>query len=209
MKTEQTAEGGAPAPDATAQATDVADAPEPGAAPDLAELGAYTHLLPEDRRSAVVLGGTPALRTLAIAQFDTVLTVADDEEVPGIPDPRDQEAVVHQAWADVADVVPEPVCAVLGDLVVGRLGSVDDVVELLRAVRGVVAPGGSFVTRAAVVPEGTQPREADLEAATTLVLPERQWLDITADAGFATTRLRLSGQPRYAVAPLYALEVRR
>lgn len=245
--------------------------------PNPAEIAAYARLLPRRRGTAVVLGMTPELRTLALRQFDTVISV--DRSAAAIslyrawvPDPDGRETVVHGEWADLAALTGGPVDAVLGDGVVGNVGSVDAIVRLLDLVRDTLAPGGAFVTRNAVVPEGLDPRDvtharlreahragelddvefgfgtrllghltccydagtavldnarlfgearadagytpAELAAVErfrfgggTLLLPERRWLDLSADAGYATTRLRLSGRDWYAYYPLYALAV--
>lgn len=245
--------------------------------PNQAEVAAYARLLPPRRGTAVVLGMTPELRTLALSAFDAVVAVdrsaaAVELYRSWVGDPDGRERVVVADWADLGDVVAGPVDAVLGDGVIGNVGSIEAAERLLAVVRGVLAPGGAFVTRSAVVPDGVDVAEVSHRAllaahrageldevelgfgtrllghlaccydpatalldnarlfaevradagytgeelaaieryrfsGTTLLLPERRWLDLTADAGFATTRVRLSGRDWYAYYPLYALAV--
>lgn len=249
----------------------------PAASPNPAEIAAYARLLPRRRGTVVVLGMTPELRALAVAQFDRVVTV--DRSAAAIAlyrawvaDRDGRETVVQADWTDLADVTGGPVDAVLGDGVVGNVGSVEGAARLLEVARGMLAPGGALITRNAVVPDGLDPDEVtngrlleayrageldDVEfgfgtrilghlaccydpsaslldnarlfaevradarytpgevaaierfrfSGATLLLAERRWLDLTADGGFSTTRVRLSGRHWNAYYPLYALAV--
>lgn len=245
--------------------------------PNAAEVASYARLLPRRRGAAVVLGMTPELRALALQHFDRVVTVDRSRSAIAlykawVSDPHGRETVVRGDWADLQALAGGAVDAVLGDGVIGNVASEAAAAQLLETVGGALAPGGAFVTRNAVVPEGLDPHEvtherlrdahragdlddvefgfgtrilghltccydpatalldnarlfaevrADAEytaaelaaverfqfSAPTLLLPERRWLDLTADAGFATTRLRLSGRDWYAYYPLYSLAV--
>jgi len=134
-----------------------------GGSPDTAELGAYARELEglDPDGAAVVLGMTPELRALAAGRFASLLTVDASPDAIALyrdwlrPEQRERESVVCAPWCRLAGLVGalgRPVRAVLGDGVFGNVAGRAAHRQLLAAIRGVLAPGGRFVTRHAAYP---------------------------------------------------------
>lgn len=137
----------------------------PAGSPDETEIRAYAAAFPSGTFdcSAAVLGMTPELRTLAARYFRKVATIERDR--PAIDLYRDwlpenlasRERIIEGDWFDLDGHLDEKPLVILGDGVFGNLPDVEKHTELLKRIAGVLAEGGRFVTRKAVIPDGFEP----------------------------------------------------
>jgi SAM-dependent methyltransferase len=136
----------------------------PGGSPDPTEVAAYEAALPAGARdgTALILGMTPELRRLALRRFRRVVSV---DANPGAIDlyrdwidakDRARERIVRADWLDLTGRVA-PVSAVLGDGVFGNLLTLAAHRRLLRQIARLLQPGGRFITRQALIPNGFDP----------------------------------------------------
>ncbi len=136
-----------------------------GGSPDETEIAAYASGLPSHPHDgpALVLGMTPELRWLALQRYRSVVAVDINPQAIALyrdwvdPPDRARERIVQADWMTLANVVDRPVQAVLGDGVFGNLPTLDAHQHLLRQIARVLAPGGRFVTRQALIPDGFDP----------------------------------------------------
>ncbi|RYC14554.1 class I SAM-dependent methyltransferase [Nocardioides zhouii] len=158
------------------------------------EIAAYARALPDGRReSAVVLGMTPELRTLALSRFERVVSIDMSPEAVAAfgewPEGREREEIVQADWRDLPRYA-RGVDAVLTDGGFPNSSDVDGMGELLTCVRDVLRPGGRLVTRHPVVPEGL---DLDAESHPRLVARYREGSLDPAEFGFG---MRLLGHLR-------------
>jgi hypothetical protein len=139
----------------------------PGGSPDHAELGAYAAALgdtPNRGGTALVLGMTPELRSLALQLFARVIAVDSNPHAIALyrdwiaPADQPRECLVRSDWFSLRTVIKSPVSAVLADGVFGNLPDLTAHVQLLEAIASVLLPAGCFVTRMAMIPDGFDPR---------------------------------------------------
>jgi hypothetical protein len=136
-----------------------------GGSPDATDIGLYDEGLNGLARfdDAVVLGMTPELRSLAARRFGRVLVVDGSENAIALyrdwlePDARRRETIQQSDWMDLGRLADRPVQAVLGDGIFGNLPDVGAHRALLEAIRSMLAPGGRFVTRMALIPRDFDP----------------------------------------------------
>ncbi len=136
----------------------------PGGSPDPVEIAAYAAAIPaEARGTALVLGMTPELRALAAARFERVVSVEMNPAAVALyrdwldPEARARETIVERDWLAGERLGDDPVAVVLGDGVFGNLPDLAAHHRLLRIIRASLRPGGRFVTRMAMIPDGFDP----------------------------------------------------
>lgn len=119
--------------------------------------------------TALVLGMTPELRTMAAARFQSVVSVdasatAMEMFADWMPeDLRSRERLILGDWKEVAGWLDAGVDVVLGDGIIGNLGGFDPTVEMLSTLRGLLHPGGRCVMRNVFVPRGLDPDTRSFE----------------------------------------------
>lgn len=165
----------------------------PAGSPDAAEVAAYAAALPEGVPGPiVVLGMTPELRALAARRAERTLAIDVAERAIALyedwltPAERALETVVLADWRRLGDIVDEPVAAVIADGAFGNLPDEAAHRELLDTIGAVLAPGGRFVTRHALIPRGLRPAD---HAAGELLARFRAGEIDEAELGFGTRLL--------------------
>lgn len=158
------------------------------------EIAAYARGLQEGPgESAVVLGMTPELRTLALSRFRRVVSIDISPEAVAAfgdwPVGREREEIVQADWWDLPRYAQD-VDAVLTDAGFANSSDVAAMGELLACVRDVLRPGGRLVTRHPVVPCGL---DLDAESHPALVARHRERSLDSAEFGFG---MRLLGHLR-------------
>ena len=142
-----------------------------GGSPSPMEIHAYQAAcegLPENG-TALVLGMTPELRTMAAARFQSVVSVdasatAMEMFADWMPeDLRSRERLILGNWNEVVGLLDHKVDVILGDGIIGNLGGFDPTVELLSTLRGLLHPGGRCVMRNVFVPRGLDPDTRSFE----------------------------------------------
>jgi hypothetical protein len=115
--------------------------------------------------AALVLGMTPELRGLALSRFARVITVDSNPHAIALyrdwvpPEHRPRESIIEADWFSLGSTIARPVSAVLADGVFGNLRDSTAHGCLLDTIAAVLSPGGRFVTRMALIPEGFDPSE--------------------------------------------------
>ena len=135
--------------------------------PNAEEIAAYAAGLLQHPpgSTAIVLGMTPELRSLATSIFEHVISIdrnlaAIELYADWLPSGnRQRETIVHDDWFHISDYVSAPASAVLGDGVFGNLPDVATHRRLLTCIATALSPGGRFVTRKAMVPRDFRAEE--------------------------------------------------
>ncbi len=158
------------------------------------EIAAYGRGLPDGRgETAVVLGMTPELRSLALSRFERVVSIDISSDAVAAfgdwPDDREREEIILSDWWELPRHV-QGVDAVLTDGGFPNSADVDAMGELLTCVRDVLRPGGRLVTRHPVVPDGL---DLDAESHPSLVARHRDGRLDPTEFGFG---MRLLGHLR-------------
>ncbi len=175
-----------------------------GGSPDEQEIAAYAAGLPAgmEDRAAIVLGMTPELRLLLARRFAQVYAVDASRRAIEVyrdwldGEHRARETIVHGSWFDLAQYVPGGAAVVAGDGVFGNLPDVSAHRKLMDVIASVLLPGGRFVTRMAMIPDGFVPGEH--EVAVLLQRYRRGEID-EAEFGFG---VRLVGHHEYCYDPV-------
>lgn len=132
----------------------------PGASPDEAEIATYEQAvaaLPREGH-ALVLGMTPELRQMAGTRMGRLTSVDTSREAIDLygdwVGPDISETVVCEDWLSFLRRHPSTFSAIFGDGIFGNVPSQAVCAELLTLIAQALRPGGRFVTRMALVPDG-------------------------------------------------------
>lgn len=160
-----------------------------GGSPDALEIAAYAAALPVgvENQAAVVLGMTPELRLLVARRFAQVYAVDASRRAIAVyrdwldDEYRARETIVHGCWFGLPHYVPGGVAVVVGDGAFGNLPDVSAHRELVDVIASVLRPGGRFITRMAMIPDGFIPGD---HTATVLLRRYRRGEIDEAEFGF-------------------------
>ncbi len=139
--------------------------------PNRVEVEAYAKALPQNclQQTAIVLGMTPELRLLAVKFFQKIITVDYSLQAIQIytdwlpPLYRWKETIINGNWLELKEHLSGPVSVIMGDGIFGNLQNIEQHNILLSNIASSLLPGGTFITRMAVIPEGFEPDEHTAE----------------------------------------------
>lgn len=140
--------------------------------PNGEEVAAYESALRQctPHQSALVLGMTPELRSLAARLFSVTYAVDNNPESIALysdwlaHSEREKEEIISEDWMALSDRIGTPLSAILGDGVFGNLSNLGLHTRLLKIIRSLLSAEGVFVTRKILIPEGFDPAVETFES---------------------------------------------